>query len=188
MRAALFACLVVALPRFAVADDAPAPSEPLVEPVPVRDQTEDKPAAPPDNYERPALKTPIRPREIVIEVPGLRTPQQKIVLGSLFAAGVVGSALGAYFHLDSRSKANDLSQGIFGGRTWTPDRQEQYDDGQTSKTRAIVGYTVGGLFVIGGIVALIVTEPKSEQAVIRPRHAGITPVPGGAVAGAGWSF
>lgn len=186
MRAAVLACLL-ALPRVASADEAPVPTEPLVEPVPIQDTTE-KPAPAQENYEKPALKTPIRPREIVIDVPGLRTNQQKIVLGSLFAAGTIGTALGILFHVQSRSAANEVSEDVFNGKTWTPERQGRFDDGESAKTRAGITYAIGGAFIIGGIVALIITEPKSERAVIRPRHAGIVPVPGGAVAGAGWSF
>lgn len=186
MRVALLACLL-AVPRLAAADEAPAPTEPLVEPVPIQDTTE-KPAPPRENYEKPALKTPIRPREIVINVPGIRAKQTRIVLGSLLAAGTVSGLLGVYFHLESRSAANDVSAGVFSGKAWTPERQDRFDDGESNKTRAGIAYAVGGAFVIGAIVALIVTDPKSEQAVIRPRHAGIVPVPGGAVAGAGWSF
>ncbi len=184
----LLACLICTLPRFAIADEAPPPTEPLVEPTPTREEPEDQPKPPPDQYERPALKTPIRPREIVIDVPGLRNTQQKIVLGSLVVAAVISGSIGLYFHLDSRSAANDVSQSVFDGKTWTADRQARFEEGERSKTRAGVGYAIGGAFVIGAVVALIVTEPKSERAVIRPRHAGVTPIPGGAIAGAGWSF
>lgn len=171
-----------------MADEAPAPTEPLVEPTPIHDEKEDQPKPPPDHYERPTLKTPIRPREIVIDVPGVRNTQQKIVLGSLIAAGVIAGGFGLYFHLDSRSAANEVSESVFNGQTWTPARQARFDEGETSKTRAGIGYAISGVFVIGAIVALVVTEPKSERAVIRPRHAGVTPIPGGAIAGAGWSF
>jgi hypothetical protein len=186
MRAALLVCLL-SVPGLAAADDTPAPSEPLVEPVPIQDTTE-KPAPAQENYEKPALKTPIRPREIVIEVPGMRTKQTRIVLGSLLAAGTIGGLVGVYFHLGSRSAANDVSQGVFNGRTWTPDRQARFDEGERDKTRAGIAYAIGGAFVIGAIATLIATDPKSQREVIRPRHAGIVPVPGGAVAGAGWSF
>lgn len=187
MRAVLLACLIAVLPRFAAADEAPAPAEPLVEPVPISD-TKEAPPPPRENFEKPSLKTPIRPREIVIEVPGIRPKQTKIVLGSLIAAGTVAGALGVYFHLQSRSAANDVSEAVFSGQTWTPARQARLEEGDSARTRAGVAYAVGGAFVIGAIVALIATEPKSEQAVIRPRHAGVTPIPGGAIAGAGWSF
>jgi hypothetical protein len=187
MRAVLLACLLAGAPRVAIADEAPAPTEPPVQPAPIQD-TKESPPPPPDNYEKPTLKTPIRPREIVIDVPGTRTRQQKMILGGLLAAGGVAGVLGVYFHLDSRAAANDVSEPVFNGQTWTPERQARLEDGQASRTRAGIAYGLGGAFVIGAIVALIATEPKSEQAVIRPRHAGVTPIPGGAIAGAGWSF
>jgi hypothetical protein len=186
MRAVLLAGLICTLPRFAAADEESSRIPPV--PPPAEDTKEEKAPPPPDNYERPVMKTPVRPREIVIDVPGVRSSQTKIVLGSLIAAGTIAGSIGLYFHLDSRSAANEISQSVFDGRTWTSDRQARLEDGERSKSRAAVGYAIGGAFVVGAIVALIVTEPKSEQAVIRPRHAGITPIPGGAIAGAGWSF
>jgi len=187
MRAVLLAGLLAVVPRFAIADDVPAPAEPLVEPVPIQDTT-DAPPPTPDNFEKPALKTPIRPREIVIDVPGVRSLKTKIVLGSVLGAGTLAGLVGLYFHVESRSAANEVSKQVFNGQTWTPDRQLRFEDGEQARGRAIASYAIGRAFVIGAIVALIVTEPKSEQAVIRPRHAGIVPVPGGAIAGAGWSF
>lgn len=186
MRAVL-AGLICTLPRLVAADEAPAPTEPLVEPVPIQD-TSETPPPPPDTYERPTLKAPIRPREIVIDVPGVRPTTTKIVLGSLIAASAISGIVGLYFHLDSRSAANEVSESVFNGKTWTPEREQRFDDGERSKSRAAVGYAIGGAFVIGAIVTLIATEPSSERAVIRPRHAGVVPVPGGAIAGAGWSF
>jgi len=184
----LLAIAVASTPTIAAADDAPpAPTEPLVEPVPIQDASE-QPPPPRETYEKPTLKSPIRPREIVIDVPGVRSTRTKIVLGSLLAAGAIGGIAGVYFHLGSRSAANDVSETVFNGQTWTPERQARLEEGDRDKGRAGVAYAIGGAFVVGAIVALIVTEPSSERAVIRPRHAGITPVPGGAVAGAGWSF
>ena len=192
MRAVFVACLL-AVPRFAAAEEVPPPAEPPVQPAPIQD-TSEAPPPPRENMEKPVLKTPIRPREIVIDVPGVRTREQKIVLGSLMAAGTIAGLLGVYFHLESRSAANDVSESVFNGQTWTSDRQARLEEGERSKTRAGISYAMGGAFVIGAIVALIVTEPKSEKAVIRPRHAGntvsplVSPIPGGAMAGAGWSF
>ncbi len=183
----MLACLIVVLPRFAAADE-PVPTEPLVEPVPIHDTSKEGPPPPAESYEKPTYKTPIRPREIVIEVPGVRSKQTRLVLGSLLAAGAAAGALGVYFHLGSQSAANDVSEEVFNGQTWTSARQARLEEGEQARGRAGIAYAVGGAFVIGAIVALIATEPKSEQAVIRPRHAGVTPVPGGAIAGAGWSF
>lgn len=186
MRAVVLACLIL-VPGLAAADDLPAPTEPPIQPAPIQD-TSETPPPPPQNYEKPALKSPIRPREIVIDVPGVRSRTQKIALGSLVAAGVIAGSIGLYFHLDSRSAANEVSESVFNGKTWTPEREQRFDEGERSKSRAGIGYAIGGAFVIGAIVTLIVTDPGSERAVIRPRHAGVVPVPGGAVAGAGWSF
>jgi hypothetical protein len=183
-------CLV---PRAVHADEvgqeAPTPPTQPTQPTESSDKAKvETPPAPKETHEGQYLKTPIRPREIVVDIPGMRTPQTKLMLYSLAAAGVVAGGIGLYFHLDSRSAANAVSRSIFEGETWTQDRQDRLEEGQRSKSRAALSYTLGGLFVTGTIVALILSEPKSERTVIRPRHAGIAPTPGGAVVGAGWSF
>ena len=189
MRAVLLGCLISVLPATARADEEPtgAPT-PIVEPVPTNPEPTDPPKSDPEKYEGPIVKSSIRPREIVIDVPGLRTGQTRLVLGSLLAAGTLAGAVGLYFHLDSRSSANEISAQLFTGRTWTDSRQNVFDDTDRSRNHAIIAYTIGGLFVTGAIVAFIISEPKSERTVIRPHHAGLVPTPGGAMAGAGWSF
>jgi hypothetical protein len=162
---------------------APAPPKPEGE----TEKTE-APPPPKETHEGVYYKSPIRPREIVVDIPGVRPTQTKLMLYSLAAASVIAGGIGLYYHLDSRSAANTVSRSLFSGETWTQDRQDRLEEGERSKTRAAVAYTVGGLFVTGTIIALILTEPKSERTVIRPRHAGIAPTPGGAVAAAGWSF
>jgi hypothetical protein len=146
------------------------------------------PQEPKDTHEGQYLKTPIRPREIVVDIPGVRPTQTKLMLYSLAAATVIAGGVGLYYHLDSRDAANSVSRQVFEGETWTADRQALFEQGERSRGRAAIWYTAGGLFLTGTVVALIVTEPKSERQVIRPRHAGIAPTPGGAIAGAGWSF
>ena len=131
-----------------------------------------------------------RGKDIVIEVPGERTLTTRLVIGGLAGAGVVAGALGLYFHLDSRSAANAESADAMTGRAWTQEDVDQVDRASSSRTKAAVGYSIGGALLIGAVVALIATDPGSETAVIHP-HTGvatIVPTAGGAVVGGVWSF
>lgn len=129
-------------------------------------------------------------REIVIETPGERTKENKLLLGGLAGAGSLIGGLGLYFHLDSRSAANEVSAKETTGKAWTADRQAFADQADRSGTRAIIAYSIGGALLISAAVALIVTEPPTERTVIRPRSASptIAPLEGGAVLGGVWSF
>ena len=187
----LLGCLLaIAIPRGAWADEVGPQGGPGETPVPPKKEEPPAEETPPrPQSETPILyKKPIRPREIVVDIPGLRSTQTKVMLYGLAAATTIVGSIGLYFHLGSRSAADDVSRSLFDGETWTQNRQARFDDGERDKSRATVAYTIGGLLLTGTIVALIVTEPKSERSIIRPRHAGIAPTQGGAVAGAGWSF
>ncbi|CAN5880379.1 hypothetical protein BH11MYX3_BH11MYX3_15030 [soil metagenome] len=129
--------------------------------------------------------------DIVIEIPGERSTENKLLLGGLAGAGAIVGAIGAYFHLDSRSASDDVSSSKFTGQAWTPDDQEAFDRADRSRSRAIIGYSVGGVLLAGAVIAYIITEPKSEKVVIRPHGRGsptIAPAEGGAVLGGMWSF
>lgn len=129
-------------------------------------------------------------KDIVIETPGERTPQQKVLVGGLAGAGVLLGALGVYFHLDSRDASDAVTADGFTGQAWTADKQDAVDRGDRSRTMAAVGYCVGGALLIGAVISLIVTEPETEVTVIRPRAAAptVSPTDGGAVFGGTWSF
>ena len=130
-------------------------------------------------------------KDIVIEIPGERSTENKILLGSLAGAGFLFGALGAYWHLDSRSASNDVSSDRFTGHAWTADDQALVDRADRSRGRAIIAYSAGGALLIGAAIVYIVTEPKSETAVIRPHGRGtptVAPTEGGAVLGGMWSF
>lgn len=130
--------------------------------------------------------------DIVIEIPGERSMENKLLLGGLAGAGFLAGVVGAYFHLDSRSASNDVSSDKFTGHAWTAEDQELVDRADRSRSRAIVGYSIGGALLIGAVVTYIVTEPASERAVIHPHGRGSTalvvPTEGGAVVGGMWRF
>lgn len=129
-------------------------------------------------------------RDIVIETPGERTTNNKLVLGGIAGLGVVAGALGVYFHLDSRSASDAVSADALTGRAWTQEEVDLVDRASSSRTNAAVAYSLGGALLIGAVIALIVTEPPSETTVIRP-HTGtptVMPTSGGAMVGGVWSF
>jgi hypothetical protein len=130
-------------------------------------------------------------KDIVIDIPGERPVENKILIGSLVGAGFIAGVVGAYFHLDSRSASDDVSASKYTGHAWTSDDQDAVDRADRSKTRAIIGYSVGGALLIGAAVVYIATEPKSGTAVIHPHGRGtptMQPTEGGAVLGGMWSF
>ncbi len=208
-RLRLACALVLALPSVGLADDAtPPPAAPTPPPVATPAQPTPPPATPAttpptsptaapeglppipphDPADRPIAKPSTRSRELVIEVPGERSLNNRLVVGGLLAAGLIGSTLGVYWHLDSRDAADAVSADEFTGRTWTPEQVALVDRADRSKTRAIVAYSIGGAFLIGAIATFIATEPKSETAII---HTGVVVTPtehGGTVVGKLWTF
>lgn len=130
-------------------------------------------------------------KDIVIEIPGERTMEQKVLVGGLAGAGILVGAIGAYFHYDSREAANEVGSDTYTGEAWTAEDRGLVDQADRSRTRAIVGYSIGGALLIGAIVAYIITDPPSETAVIRPHGRGsamVMPTEGGALAVGTWSF
>ena len=129
--------------------------------------------------------------DIVIEIPGERSKENKILLGAVAGAGLLLGALGAYWHLDSRSASDDVSADSFTGQAWTAEDQGLFDQAERSRGRAIIAYSAGGVLLVGAAVLYIITEPRSETAVIRPHGRGsptVTPTDGGAMLGGTWSF
>src|SRR4051812_18107941 len=130
-------------------------------------------------------------KDIVIEVPGERTTEQKLMIGGLGGVGLIATVVGVYFHLDSRSASNDVTTDHFTGRAGTAGDTALVDRADRSRSRAIVGYSAGGVLLIAAAVAYILTEPKSETTVIHPHGRGspsVAPTEGGAVFGGVWSF
>lgn len=128
-------------------------------------------------------------RDIVIETPKERSTSTKILLGAVAGAGVLASGLGAYWHLDSRSAAEDVSAGKFTGEAWTSEDIARAEQADRSKARATIAYGIGGALLIGAAIAFIVTDPGHETTVITPnRTPTVAPTPGGAVFGGMWSF
>lgn len=114
-----------------------------------------------------------------------RSKKNVITLWSTAGVGVLLGGVGLAYHLDYRSKSNDLSSKRFTGETWTPELQGTYDDAHHSSVMAGVFYGVGGAALLGATIAYIVTEPKVETIVIHPH---VDAKSGGAIIGGGFSF
>jgi hypothetical protein len=129
------------------------------------------------------------PREIVVEVPGERSKNNKILVASLGAAGVIASALGLYWHLDSRDASKEVTADYFTGEAWTAEKVALVDRAERSKTRATIAYSFGGALLVGAIATWIITAPKSETTIIRTGGVVVTPTPdGGGMVTRMWSF
>jgi hypothetical protein len=191
MRAVWLACALLLGGVAPTRADEPAPLAPTTEPAPASGEASGTAPAPGEqprpDIDHPVLRPSIRRKEIVIDIPGERSRTNKLVLAATTAAGVIAGGVGLYWHLDSRSASNEVSSDVFTGHAWSAADEAEVARADRSRTRAAIAYTVGGAFITAAIVALIVTEPKSEQTVIRP-HASLQPTTGGAVVGGMWSF
>ncbi len=161
-------------------EPVPEPEKPPAEPEP-----ETRP--PRADVDGPVLRPSFRSKDIVIDIPGERSRNNKLVLAGATALGVIAGGIGLHYHLDSRNASNDVSSDIFTGRAWRPADDDIVARADRSRTRAAIGYSIGGAFIAAAIVGLIVTEPKTERTVIRP-HASVEPTHGGALLGGTWSF
>jgi len=129
-------------------------------------------------------------RDIVIETPGERSTNTRLFLAGLAGAGALVGGLGVYWHLDSRTAADDLSASKFTGMAWTAEDIALAERADRSKARATIAYSIGGALIVGAVIAFIVTDPPSETIVIKPSRGTptVAPTEGGAVLGGMWSF
>ncbi|MBA3500012.1 MAG: hypothetical protein M4D80_33980 [Myxococcota bacterium] len=131
----------------------------------------------------------LKPREIEVEIPGERSQNNKILIASIGAAGVIATALGVYWHLDSRDASKEVTADYFTGEAWSDEKVGLVDRAERSKSRATIAYSLGGALVVGAIATWIFTAPKSETAVIRTGGVAITPThDGGGMVTRMWSF
>lgn len=116
-----------------------------------------------------------------------RTTSQKLLIGGLLVGATAAIGFGAYYHLDSRDAAKEVSSnGDLTGETWTAEHQATYDRAGSSGTLAIVGYVVGAAFLGGVIAAAWQTRPVEEEVLVT--GLGVAPVHGGAMVGGAWSW
>ena len=119
-----------------------------------------------------------------------RTRRQKLLIYGLAGGAALFGGLGAYFHYDSKSIADELSADSDQHQRWSPELQDKYDRGQLDGKLAIAGYAISAGLIAATIVVVIKTDPGTELETIGP--GGAKPVadvvPGGATVGASWSW
>ncbi len=125
--------------------------------------------------------------DIVIRSVPDRTPKNIAILCAVTAVGLGIGGIGLYYHLDSRTASNEVSTGTFTHEAWTPALQAESDLANRDATRATIAYSVGGAFVIGAVVATILTAPAEQTTIMHPK-VGVAPARGGASVAAAWSF
>jgi hypothetical protein len=139
------------------------------------------------------------PEDITFRTDKSRTTRQRILIAGLFGGAAVMGGVGLGFHLDSRSKSDQVSAvGDHTGRIYTPEVDDTRRAALRSRTLAIVGYGAGGALLVAGVIAYFVTEPgtrvvtvgkhKQDQPPPPPVPVSVAPLPGGAMAAAAWSF
>jgi hypothetical protein len=209
--AAMVSAPIVGVPMTAAADDPPPTSVPGIpgpgvnvpapapaEPVPTtRAPGDTAPKTDPayDDFSNPDVRDFPAPKgkDVIIVAYPERTKTNMIVLGGLAVGGVVAGAIGLYFHLDSRSAAEQVSGHGFTGEIWNTEKQDARDRAHSSSVTAGVFYGIGGGLLLATAIAYIVTEPEAETMVIHPHSdpkptALIAPIKGGAVVGGAWRF
>ncbi len=116
--------------------------------------------------------------QITYRVDRPRTTRQRILLGALFGGAALAGGVGLAFHLDSRSKANDVSEtGGLSGRTYDAAVDATRRGALRSRTRAIIGYSVGGALAAAGIVALVLTDPGTREVTVGKKQQPSVPAP-----------
>ena len=126
-----------------------------------------------------------------------RTRTQNIALLSLFGGSVVFAGAALAFHLDSRSKADDVSAtGSHTGHVYTTELDDRRRAAIRSRNLAIGGYAIASGLAVAGIVLVFVTDPGTQGYRYGPNgemipvgpHNLVVPVAGGALIGRAWEF
>ncbi|MBX3155097.1 MAG: hypothetical protein KF773_03785 [Deltaproteobacteria bacterium] len=129
-----------------------------------------------------------RRQDVVIDIPGERTTNNKLLLAGIGGAALIAGAIGTYFTLDWKSASDDVAASQPTGEAWTPRHVELVARADRSAGRAGIAYGIGGAFLLGAIVTYIATEPKSTRQIIPTRAPTVTPTQGGMMLGKMWSF
>lgn len=143
----------------------------------------------------PALATAQSADNISFKVDKERSIKNKVIVGSLGGAAAVFVGVGVLFNLDSKDKSDQVSSGgaELTGDVWTPEREEIRKGALRSRNYAIATYSVGGALALATAIYYIATDPGEELVTVPPgsrvtRGPTLTPVDGGAVVGARWSW
>jgi hypothetical protein len=128
-----------------------------------------------------------------------RNTRQRILIASLFGSSVLFGGVGFLFHIDSRNKSDEVSTdaGRHTGRVYTEDLDDTRRAALRSRNVAIASYAVGGGFLVGTLVAYLLTDPGQETVHVGTEAIGeggararllVEPTDGGALVGGAWRF
>ena len=128
-----------------------------------------------------------------------RNSKQRILIASLFGSSVLFGGVGLLFHIDSKNKSDEVSTGSgrHSGRVYTEDLDDTRRAALRSRTVAIATYAVGGGFLVGTLVAYLLTDPGQETVHVGTEAVGeggararllVEPTDGGALVGGAWRF
>lgn len=128
-----------------------------------------------------------------------RNTRQRILIASLFGSSVLFGGVGLLFHIDSKDKSDEVSTdaGRHSGRVYTEDLDDTRRAALRSRTFAIASYSISGGFLIGTLVAYLLTDPGQETVHVGTEAMGaggararllVEPTDGGALVGGAWRF
>lgn len=126
-----------------------------------------------------------------------RNSRQKVLIASLFGGALVFGGVGVVLHIDSKHKADEVSTdaGRHTGRIYTEELEDTRRAAVRSRNLAIASYAVGGGFLVGTLIAYLLTDPGEEIIHVgtepyRPPGARllVEPTEGGALLGGAWRF
>lgn len=127
--------------------------------------------------------------DISFKVDKERSSGNKIALAALGGTAALFTGVGVLFTLDSQSKADEVnSGGQHTGLVWTQEREDTRESALRSRNIAIATYSIGGAVLLATAVFFIVTDPGEEVVVYNSRGPTVTPIEGGAIVGAHWSW
>lgn len=128
-----------------------------------------------------------------------RCTRQRVLIASLFGSSVLFGGVGLLFHIDSRNKSDEVSTnaGRHSGRIYTDELDDTRSAAIRSRNLAIASYAVGGGFLVGTLVAYLLTDPGHETVQVGTEAVGgggagarllVEPTEGGALVGGDWRF
>src|SRR5688500_4877422 len=93
-----------------------------------------------------------------------RCTRQRVLIASLFGSSVLFGGVGVLFHIDSKNKSDEVSTdaGRHSGRIYTDELDDIRSAAIRSRNLAIASYAVGGGFLVGTLVAYLLTDPGQE--------------------------
>lgn len=143
----------------------------------------------------PALASAQSADNISFKVDKERSTENKVIVASLGGAAAVFVGVGVLFNLDSKEKSDEVSTGgaELTGEVWTQEREDTRKGALRSRNYAIAAYSVGGALALATAIYYIATDPGEELVMVGSgtpvsRGPTVTPVEGGAVFGARWSW